>query len=160
MSITLTYPEGGALIVGGTGTVGEGVVRRLSAAGVPLIYWRVVDYDGISATSKAAIDSLTRQIAAEEGINGIRCSAVAIGWVDTRSLEEAQAHLSTLTPPPGVEQRDNEHFRSLMELLISGARLRRNAKPHEAGDLFAFLASDQASYITGRTIVFDGGTTL
>ena len=38
MPLTLTFPEGGALVVGGTGRLGEGIVRQLGKAGVPQVF--------------------------------------------------------------------------------------------------------------------------
>ena len=38
MALTLTYPEGGMLVTGGTGSVGGGIVRALAKAGVPLVF--------------------------------------------------------------------------------------------------------------------------
>jgi 3-oxoacyl-[acyl-carrier protein] reductase len=47
-----------------------------------------------------------------------------------------------------------------MEQMAQAAPLKRLALPVEVGDAIAFLASDNAAYITGQTLVLDGGQTL
>lgn len=270
MAITLTYPAGSALVAGGTGRVGEGVVRRMAEAGVPTVFtyrssadvagkieaelrqagwqvWarqldmgdsasidaaiafaqetagplhsvlcpagapvpfnRIADFtpeeverfvlddamaffrlvnrtvpvfrangggrfvlcstmalrkvllfDGISPMSKGSVEALIRQLAVEEASSGIRCNGVAISWVVHETMEQVEAFLP---PDPGDDTRDaNGMLANLLNRVAAWPRIRRPATLAEAGDLFAFLASDQAAYITGQTIVLDGGATL
>ena len=91
--------------------------------------------------AKAAIVNLTMTAAAEWGPAGVRVNAVAPGWVKTelnRFLWE-----------------DDEAERSM----VARAALGRWGKDTEIAEVVAFLASDRASYITGQTIVVDGGLT-
>lgn len=267
MPLFLTYPEGAALIAGGTGHVGEGSMRRLVEAGVPVVFtynrgadraraleaelraaghnvhavqmaltdgasidaaiarteelgngrmhtvisaggplmpfariadvaepaleqfidedslgafrllsravramrqtgggsltacttianFRVVDFDGVSPFSKGSVEALVRQIAAEEADAGIRCNAVPVSWVFDATAEEQIAQMQDL-PEPG-----RSHVIALIRQLAAQTRLRRPADILEAGNLFAFLASDQASYVTGQSVRLDGGFSL
>jgi NAD(P)-dependent dehydrogenase (short-subunit alcohol dehydrogenase family) len=266
MAITLSYPEGGAFVSGGTGRVGSGIVTRLAEAGVTVVFsylgntasarelearlcgrglkvhavqmdlrdsvsidaalrfaaestgrlhsvvfgggppvrfarladfptealqefiqadalgchrlfhcavpllrgWgggsltacttialkRVIDFDGMSPFSKGAVNALVRQVAAEEAPHGIRCNAVSISWTSPLSIEEQLAEIRRI---PGQE---GEYVEALMQQLMRSVRLGRPSRPDEAGDLFAFLASDQAAYITGQIIDLDGGLSL
>jgi len=266
MALTLTYPQGYALVAGGTGTVGGGVVRQLARAGVAVIFtyhtnataavaleeelnnqglrvcgraldledvaaidsllafgetwggrlhtlaiaagapiifkgmaemeiaevesfmardalayyklihrgiprlraggggsitvtttiasYRVIAYDGISPFSKGAVEALIRQLAAEEASHGIRCNSVPIGWITDRSPGDWNNDLAALPSPV------KERLGTLVDQLRDIIRLGRAGTPEEAGNLFAFLASDQAAFITGQHIAIDGGATL
>ena len=268
MALTLTYPEGGMLVTGGTGSVGGGIVRQLARAGVPLVFtyrgntekaeklanevrlaggraWaqamdmedegsieaavervvaecgslhglavgagqmvsfnnlmdftveqaaqfmnvdalgyfrlfrtvtpylrkrgggsittcsthalrRVLAYDGISPLSKGSVEAMVRQVAAEEGKYAIRCNAVGIGWI-----QEGEADFSKIPPKPEVEPTDEMgRMMVLMRQLVDQARIPRAGTPEEAGNLFAFLASNEAAYLTGQIIDIDGGLAL
>ena len=115
---------------------------------------RVIDYDGVSPFSKGALQALVQQVAAEEAEHGIRCNDVAIGLVVDASLEEVASVALLLDSPV------RERFEALMTQMEGLLRLRRPASPDEAGNLFAFLASDQAAFITGQRVAIDGGITL
>ena len=90
--------------------------------------------------SKAAIDGLTRQMAAEYGPIGIRCNAVAPGIVETTMTAEK---LST----------DARHRRIWKE----GTPWPRLGRPEDIAGAIAFLASADSAYINGHTLVVDGG---
>lgn len=115
---------------------------------------RVIAYDGISPFSKGAVESLLRQMAAEEAPHGIRCNGVGIVLTVDMPFEVLRAYSNRLDSPL------RERHSALMEQLIHMIRFDRPNKPDEAGDLFAFLASEQASFITGQIIAIDGGATL
>jgi NAD(P)-dependent dehydrogenase (short-subunit alcohol dehydrogenase family) len=270
MALTLSYPAGGALIIGGTGRVGEGITRQMALASVPLVFTyggrsearaaaleaelrasghdvtrqqldfrneaairhviqsvadrhgrlhsllcaggpevpfakmadfkpeeidrffeydalahfrlyreavlamretgggsitvcttiantRIIDYDGISAISKAAVESISKQIAAEEGPYGIRCNTVQISWTAPETMAETLQHLPR---PDKAPETYTEMMADMLNNHFDRSRLKRNSRPEEAGFLFAFLASDQAAYLTGQSLVFDGGITL
>jgi NAD(P)-dependent dehydrogenase (short-subunit alcohol dehydrogenase family) len=108
----------------------------------------------MSPFSKGAVNALVRQVAAEEAPHGIRCNAVSISWTSPLSIEEQLAEIRRI---PGQE---GEYVEALMQQLMRSVRLGRPSRPDEAGDLFAFLASDQAAYITGQIIDLDGGLSL
>jgi 3-oxoacyl-[acyl-carrier protein] reductase len=94
---------------------------------------------GIYPASKAAIVALTQQTALEYARRGIRANAVGRGLVLTES-----------TMP--------EFSRSELRDAVGGALpLRRLGAPEDVADVVAFLASDQARYITGQVLYVDGG---
>ena len=88
--------------------------------------------------SKAGVINLTRYIATQYGRYGIRCNGVAPGLILT------PAAIENLTP----EQR--ETFRQYNSLPYSG-------QPEDIAGIIAFLASEDARYISGQTIIADGG---
>lgn len=88
-------------------------------------------------SSKGAIISFTRTAARELATFGIRVNAVAPGLIDTRMGEEM-----------------DEKYQVDM---INRADLSRKGTPEEVANLVCFLASDEASYITGQIIRIDGG---
>ncbi len=92
------------------------------------------------AASKAAVMRITSSMAEEFAPYGILVNAVAPGFVDT---EMTGASLS----PKIISQMD-------------GIPLKRMAKPEEIAEVILFAASDKASYITGQTIVVDGGLSV
>jgi 3-oxoacyl-[acyl-carrier protein] reductase len=111
---------------------------------------RVLDYDGLSAAPKAAIESLLRQIAAEEGQNGVRANAVGLGWINV-----------------GVGSPDSDHsvFESFGDAGLDKLKqlIRLEGRPgtgQELANAVVFLASQQASYITGQVLMVDGGASL
>lgn len=92
------------------------------------------------STSKAAVIGLTRQMANDFGPNGIRVNAVAPGLIET---------------PLTAERIRTESWRRLH--MIEGAPLRRAGKPEDVARAVRFLASDEASFITGQILAVDGG---
>ena len=89
--------------------------------------------------TKAALDSLTRSQAGQYGKHGVRVNAVAPGLIITEMWEEGRK-------TPGLAEGLADHI-----------ALGRWGDPHEISSVVAFLASDDASYVTGQTIVVDGG---
>lgn len=98
------------------------------------------------AASKGAQLSLTKALALELGRDGIRVNAVLPSNVDTPLMHEWAA---TLPDPASALQR-------VAELQVLG----RMASPEEMGRVCLFLASDDASFITGQGIEADGGAAL
>ncbi|MET1089511.1 MAG: SDR family oxidoreductase [Arthrobacter sp.] len=92
---------------------------------------------------KSAIEGLTRSLAVEWAAHGIRCNAVAPGYVDT-TFTQALAEQGKLNKQPIVDRTP----------------LRRFARPEEIAATILFLASPAASFITGHTLVADGGLTI
>jgi NAD(P)-dependent dehydrogenase (short-subunit alcohol dehydrogenase family) len=94
---------------------------------------------GIYNVTKAAVIHLTRQLALELGPRGIRVNAVAPGVVKTRFAEALWG---------------NEE---ILGRVLQSTALGRIGAPPEIGKVVAFLASDDASFISGEVVVIDGG---
>jgi 3-oxoacyl-[acyl-carrier protein] reductase len=92
-------------------------------------------------TSKGAIVAMTRALATDLAPKGIRVNAVAPGWVETRSTR------------PIISDAD-QWAKHRSRLLLD-----RPATPEEVAGVHAFLASDDASYVTGAIYTCDGGMT-
>ncbi len=108
---------------------GGSIVNVTSIAG-----GRVHPFAGTAyATSKAALASLSREMAADFGPHGIRVNAIAPGEIDTAILS------------PGTER------------LIEEIPLRRLGRPEEVADTIFFLCTDQSSYVSGSEIHINGG---
>jgi NAD(P)-dependent dehydrogenase (short-subunit alcohol dehydrogenase family) len=101
--------------------------------------------DALSAVPKAAIESLGRAIAKEEGRYGIRANMVAPGIIDAGL---GAAFLKDLYTP------------EIWDMQRRRVALQRFGKAEEIAEAVAFLASERASYITGQTIIVDGGFSL
>ena len=93
--------------------------------------------------SKAGIEALTRTLAVEWASDGIRMNAVAPGFTESRNTKDLED--KGLTTPAK---------------LLAAIPLGRFAKPSEQAAAIYFLASSEASFITGQTLVVDGGTTI
>jgi len=97
-------------------------------------------------TSKAAVIGLTKSVAADFVQKGIRCNAIAPGTVDTPSLaDRINAHAD-----PAAARK----------AFVARQPMGRIAKPEEIVPLVVYLASDEASYITGNVYSCDGGMTI
>jgi NAD(P)-dependent dehydrogenase (short-subunit alcohol dehydrogenase family) len=97
---------------------------------------------GVYAMTKAAVISMTKTLAYELGGNNIRVNAIAPGLVKTRFA-------SALVDNPDIVAR-----------VVAHTPLGRYASPEEIAGAALYLASDAASFVTGHTLVVDGGATL
>ena len=114
---------------------GEGVIVNIGS-----VYGSLgVPYNAPYCTSKAAIEGLTRSLAREWARDHIRVVCVAPGYVKTDMLDAV-----AMTP-------------ELEKLILGRIPLKRLAQPQEIADFVVFLASPKASFITGQTLVADGG---
>ena len=88
--------------------------------------------------SKAGLDSLTRYVATQYGKQGIRCNAIAPGVISTPALEAN-------VPSEQIAVYERSHLTP------------RLGRPEDIAAAVAFLASDDAAFITGQTLSVDGG---
>ncbi|MER6464495.1 SDR family oxidoreductase [Streptomyces sp. NPDC001228] len=100
------------------------------------------------AASKAAVESMVLNLSAELGRRGIAVNAIAPGGTAT---DMAREHGASYLHPDLAGKQD------LDDWLRVGVALRRLAEPSEIAAGYAFLASADASYMTGRTLRLDGG---
>jgi 3-oxoacyl-[acyl-carrier protein] reductase len=119
---------------------GRGVIVNVTS----IMAQQSVGYCPAYVASKGALDALTHELAALYGPKGIRVVGVAPGAIDTQlSRDLAENH----SP---VEKQ----LREFSEAMIM---LGRWGTPEETGKAIAWAASDDASYVTGTTLVVDGG---
>ncbi len=91
---------------------------------------------GAYGAAKGAMDGLMRAVAIEHGLDGITVNGVAPGWIQTGSSLPDELEAAKYTP------------------------LGRAGKPEEVAAAVGFLASREASYITGQILIVDGGNSL
>ena len=111
----------------------RGRIVMVSSVTGPLV---AIDGSVPYGAAKAGMEGLMRGLALELGPAGVTVNAVAPGWIETGSQTEGEAVAGRHTP------------------------LGRSGTPEEVAEVIAFLASDRASYLTGRSIVVDGGNTI
>ena len=101
---------------------------------------RVPTMIGAYGVSKAAVIMLTKVLARELGPFGIRVNAIAPGLIETRFSEALWTNEKILGP------------------YLESTPLGRTGTPDEMVGAVLYLASDASAYVTGHTIVLDGGT--
>ena len=90
----------------------------------------------VYAAAKAGMLGMTRALAIETGRFGVTVNCVGPGWIQTESSSEAEIVAGRYTP------------------------VGRPGTPEEVGHVAVFLASEEASYVTGQMFVVDGGNTV
>jgi len=110
------------------------VASVVALAGAPL--------QGVYGMTKAAVVSMTQTLAVELAPSNIRVNALAPGLVDTKFA-------SAIVHNPDIVQQ-----------VVNRTPMRRYAQPEEMAAPALFLACDAASFVTGHTLVVDGGNTI
>jgi 2-hydroxycyclohexanecarboxyl-CoA dehydrogenase len=99
------------------------------------------------SAAKAGVIGFTKAIARESARYGVRCNAVAPGPIETPLLNAAPQQLGEL----GVR---------LKRGMVAATAMGRSGEPEEVAAAVAFLAGDEASYITGQTLGVSGGLSM
>lgn len=116
---------------------GGAIINTSSSAGVTAI-----PYVSVYTASKHGVIGLTRAAALEQAAAGIRINAVAPGPVRTALLDRMIAGKIELSA------------------IAAQVPMRRISEPGESAEAIVWLASDQASFVTGQTLSVDGGLTV
>lgn len=123
----------------------DGSIVNLSSVTGPM----VADTGEVAyATTKAAVLGFTKGLAAEVVNKGIRVNAILPGYIMTPMVEGI------------AKDSDSSNPDAVVKGIANGIPMGRLGTIEELGELAAFLASNEASYITGQSFVIDGGSTL
>ena len=114
------------------------IINIASNAGIGTAFEGTTYY----AITKASVITLTKRMAFELGKYGIRVNAIAPGWVETDMT---------------TANRSPEEIEKAKVLVRSRTMLNMTGVPEDIANVALFLASEDARYITGQTIVADGG---
>jgi NAD(P)-dependent dehydrogenase (short-subunit alcohol dehydrogenase family) len=98
------------------------------------------------AASKSGVHGLTRATAIDLGPSGVRCNAVAPGWIDT--------------PLNASYVDDHPDREAVIEELAKLHPIGRVGDPRDVGDVVVWLAGDESRFVTGQVITIDGGRTV
>jgi NAD(P)-dependent dehydrogenase (short-subunit alcohol dehydrogenase family) len=104
------------------------------------------------AAATLAVTSLTQTLALELAPHRIRVNAYSPGVTDTQYVRQRLEFVARTTPGKDLPQ--------LLQDCVRNVPLGRAALPTEMASVVAFLASDDASYMTGQTLRVDGGLTV
>lgn len=120
---------------------GGGVFASLASVG----NYRFPPGDALSTVPKAGIEALSRAIAREEGKNGIRANCIGVGIIDAGLVKKFQEVLWD---------------EGAWNTVRSKIPLKRLGEASEIADAIAYLISNRSSYVTGQTLIVDGGYCL
>jgi 3-oxoacyl-[acyl-carrier protein] reductase len=104
---------------------------------------RFASRDILSVAPKAAVEQVSKAIAAEEGKNGVRANCVGVGVIESGIFDD-------LITTGDYDQR-------ALDAATRAIALRRFGSAAEVAEVVAWLASARATYVTGQTVNVDGG---
>lgn len=119
----------------------RGSIVAVTSAGL----YRFPSRDVLSVAPKAAIEALVRAVAKEEGRFGVRANCVALGVIEAGIFSRLSG---------------GELGKDWIEAAHRNTPLRRFGTAEEVADAVQFLSSSRASYLTGQTLILDGGYSL
>ena len=144
-----------ALVTGAAGGIGKSLVKKLRAEGASVAVTDINagSIEGLGSNprhpaycaSKGGLHALTRAVAVDHGPEGVRCNAVAPGWINTELNEN---FIKSLSDPNIFKNKIGEIH-----------PLKRSGEPLEVSELIVWLASERASFMTGQVLTIDGGRT-
>jgi NAD(P)-dependent dehydrogenase (short-subunit alcohol dehydrogenase family) len=108
-------------------------------------------YTGVYVAAKSAVIGFTKNLAMELAPHGIRVNSICPGWVDTGLLDVLNREVAR------IEQRSLEDVRAE---ILRRIPLRRMGTPEDIAAVVAFMASEDAGYMTGQAINVTGGATM
>jgi NAD(P)-dependent dehydrogenase (short-subunit alcohol dehydrogenase family) len=114
---------------------GSGAIVNISSTATLHGNW------GLYCVAKAAVEGLTRSLAAEGAPHGIRANCVSPGWIDTKA-------------DPQNLPADGDAWS------VTPSLFNRMGSPAEIAAVVSFLASSEASFVTGQTLIVDGGLSI
>ena len=120
-------------VLGGMMARGYGRIVQMSSVTGPVVG---IPGSAVYGAAKAGMLGMTRSLAIEAGPHGITVNAIGPGWIETDSSGQGEIVAGRYTPAG------------------------RAGTPEEVGHVAVFLASEEASYVTGQLIVVDGGNTI
>jgi meso-butanediol dehydrogenase / (S,S)-butanediol dehydrogenase / diacetyl reductase len=126
---------------------GGGAIVNISSIGA----FFAARNNAVYGTAKAALVALTMSLARDYGPEGIRVNALCPGWVDTPMLDPL---LQFLASERGITTDEAR------ALLVQFNPLNRMARPDEIAQCVEFLATDASSFVTGATLLADGGQAI
>jgi NAD(P)-dependent dehydrogenase (short-subunit alcohol dehydrogenase family) len=97
------------------------------------------------AAAKSGLVGLTRSLALDLGAHGVRVNVVCPGFTRTRLVQES------------IDRNDDRA--AAEQAMVAGVALGRIGEPAEVANVVRFLASDESSYVTGASLLVDGGLT-
>lgn len=147
-----------AFVSGGLRGIGRAICACLAADGASVVnvssIMGLVGMGDVSAynASKGAVRLFSKSNALEFADAGIpiRVNSIHPGFVETPLLHQGMARWA---------ERDGVSAQDLIDGMAAATPIKRLAQPVEIGKVVAFLASDDASYMTGSEVVVDGGWT-
>jgi len=125
-------------------TAGTGRIVAISGVDSP----QAMTGHGLLGAAKAAVESLVRALALELGPRGITVNGVSPGFLETDSSRIY------------VERGLGQDYDVAVRRLIAATPVRRAGTVEDVAALVAYLVSDAAGFLTGQTIVLDGGLTI
>jgi len=141
------------------------VAHSMVAAGLPGTIVNIASVDGILPclgtgydSSKAAVMQFTRSLAVDLAPHGIRVNAVAPGNIPVPTLHKI--HSGELPPLWPVPSSRSGLMGPMMRQRTPNIPLGRTGRPEEIASAVLFLSAGASSYVTGHTMVVDGGWTL
>jgi 3-oxoacyl-[acyl-carrier protein] reductase/meso-butanediol dehydrogenase/(S,S)-butanediol dehydrogenase/diacetyl reductase len=110
-----------------------------------------IPYYGAYCASKFGVIGLTQQLAQEMAPHGVTVNCVAPGSTDTDMMDGTFGRMA---------RRMGTEFERIKGAVAGQIPLRRQGRPEDIADAVAFLASDDASWITGQTLNVNGGSPM